>query len=88
MAKSTQHCDQIQIFSLTLQFAAFLLFRIRHEIQTFWPCDEHEQFAEAGLQSEQKDWILYKLDNGYNHILLDEAQDTILEQWQIVAALV
>ena len=48
----------------------------------------HEQFAEAGLQSEQKDWILYKLDNGYNHILIDEAQDTSLEQWQIVAALV
>ena len=32
-------------------------------------------------------WVLYKLDGGLDHILLDEAQDTNPEQWQIVAAL-
>jgi ATP-dependent helicase/nuclease subunit A len=32
-------------------------------------------------------WILFKLDGGLDHILIDEAQDTNPEQWQIVAAL-
>ncbi|HEX3416249.1 MAG TPA: double-strand break repair helicase AddA, partial [Stellaceae bacterium] len=32
-------------------------------------------------------WVLFKLDGGLDHILIDEAQDTNPEQWQIVAAL-
>jgi ATP-dependent helicase/nuclease subunit A len=32
-------------------------------------------------------WILYKLDGGIDHILIDEAQDTSPDQWQVVAAL-
>jgi len=32
-------------------------------------------------------WILYKLDNGIDHILVDEAQDTSRAQWNIVQAL-
>ncbi len=32
-------------------------------------------------------WVLYKLDGGIDHILLDEAQDTAPEQWQIIEAL-
>ncbi len=32
-------------------------------------------------------WVLYKLDGGLDHILIDEAQDTSPEQWQIVRAL-
>jgi ATP-dependent helicase/nuclease subunit A len=33
-------------------------------------------------------WVLYKLDGGIDHILLDESQDTNPEQWQLIAALV
>ncbi len=29
-------------------------------------------------------WVLYKLDGGIDHILIDEAQDTNPEQWQVV----
>ena len=32
-------------------------------------------------------WVLYKLDGGIDHILIDEAQDTNPEQWQVVKAL-
>ena len=32
-------------------------------------------------------WVLYKLDGGLDHILIDEAQDTSPEQWQIVRKL-
>ncbi|HKY80072.1 MAG TPA: double-strand break repair helicase AddA [Sphingobium sp.] len=33
------------------------------------------------------DWIRYKLDQRLDHILVDEAQDTNVSQWQIVGAL-
>ncbi|MBL4612570.1 MAG: double-strand break repair helicase AddA, partial [Emcibacter sp.] len=33
------------------------------------------------------DWILYKLDGGIDHILIDEAQDTNPEQWQVIKTL-
>jgi ATP-dependent helicase/nuclease subunit A len=32
-------------------------------------------------------WVLYKLDGGIDHILVDEAQDTAPEQWDIVRSL-
>jgi len=32
-------------------------------------------------------WVLYKLDGGIDHILVDEAQDTAPDQWAIVNAL-
>lgn len=34
--------------------------------------------------SEAADWVRYKLDGGIKHILLDEAQDTSPEQWDII----
>jgi ATP-dependent helicase/nuclease subunit A len=41
------------------------------------------------LLSEKPDaaWVLYKLDGGIEHLLVDEAQDTSPMQWQIVRAL-
>ena len=32
-------------------------------------------------------WVLYKLDDGIDHVLIDEAQDTSPEQWDIVRRL-
>ena len=33
-------------------------------------------------------WVLYKLDGGIDHVLVDEAQDTAPEQWEAVGALI
>ena len=37
--------------------------------------------------AESAAWVLYKLDGGIDHILIDEAQDTSPEQWAMVRAL-
>ena len=34
------------------------------------------------------DWIRYKLDRRFDHILVDEAQDTNASQWEIIDALI
>ncbi len=40
------------------------------------------------LQSEGlSSWVLFKLDGGLTHLLLDEAQDTSPDQWQLIQAL-
>jgi ATP-dependent helicase/nuclease subunit A len=39
------------------------------------------------LQPRIAQWVLYKLDGGIDHILVDEAQDTNFEQWAIIKAL-
>ena len=36
-------------------------------------------------RSAMAPWVLYKLDGGIDHILVDEAQDTSPEQWDVVA---
>jgi len=38
-------------------------------------------------RSEARAWVRYKLDGGVDHILVDEAQDTSPEQWQIITAI-
>jgi ATP-dependent helicase/nuclease subunit A len=37
--------------------------------------------------SSMAQWVLYRLDGGIDHILVDEAQDTSPAQWKLVAAL-
>jgi ATP-dependent helicase/nuclease subunit A len=42
------------------------------------------------MKMNQKDvapWVRFKLDQGIDHILIDEAQDTNPEQWEIIKAL-
>lgn len=39
------------------------------------------------MRSEVSDWVAYKLDGGVDHILVDEAQDTAPQQWDIIDAL-
>ncbi len=39
------------------------------------------------LHKNPVSWVLYKLDGGIDHLLVDEAQDTNPEQWKLVDAL-
>ena len=41
------------------------------------------------LLSNRRDtgWVLYKLDGGIDHILVDEAQDTSPRQWSVISAI-
>jgi ATP-dependent helicase/nuclease subunit A len=39
------------------------------------------------ILSDMAPWVLYKLDGGIDHILVDEAQDTSPMQWEVIAAL-
>jgi ATP-dependent helicase/nuclease subunit A len=41
-----------------------------------------DMFARSGSS-----WVLYKLDGGIDHVLIDEAQDTSPEQWEVIARL-
>lgn len=52
--------------------------------------DFDDQIAHAADllgRADMADWIRYKLDRRFDHILVDEAQDTNAEQWRIIEAL-
>ncbi|MGB1046162.1 MAG: UvrD-helicase domain-containing protein, partial [Candidatus Puniceispirillaceae bacterium] len=39
-------------------------------------------------QSDAAQWVAWKLDNGIQHMLIDEAQDTSPQQWQLLRRLI
>ncbi|MGD1922972.1 MAG: double-strand break repair helicase AddA, partial [Paracoccaceae bacterium] len=38
------------------------------------------------VENTMREWVLYKLDRGIEHILVDEAQDTSPAQWDVIRA--
>ncbi len=44
--------------------------------------------ATKKLFANHIDWVMYKLDSGLSHILLDEAQDTNADQWHVITPLI
>jgi ATP-dependent helicase/nuclease subunit A len=49
--------------------------------------DQIRRAAALLTRSDIADWIRYKLDRRFDHILIDEAQDTNQAQWDIIRAL-
>ncbi|MGD9966013.1 MAG: double-strand break repair helicase AddA [Hyphomonadaceae bacterium] len=50
--------------------------------------DDLIECAQMLLQkAEAAPWVLYKLDGGLDHILIDEGQDTSPSQWELIAPL-
>ena len=75
---------------LLLRLGARLIAAYASEKQRQALLDYDDLVLKAGhLLSEgtSTDWVLYKLDGGLDHILIDEAQDTNPEQWQVVQVL-
>ncbi len=73
------------------KFAYFIIKKYQHEKQKKSLLD-YDDLIEKTLylltrENNYSNWILYKLDKGICHILVDEAQDTSPEQWQIIDAL-
>ena len=53
--------------------------------------DFDDQIREAATllqRSDMAEWVRFKLDRQFDHILVDEAQDTNQAQWQIIDALI
>lgn len=46
------------------------------------------QTANLLHRSGARHWVQYKLDQGIDHLLVDEAQDTSPHQWQVIRALI
>ncbi|MFM5931017.1 MAG: double-strand break repair helicase AddA [Novosphingobium sp.] len=49
--------------------------------------DQIRQAADLLKRQDVADWIRYKLDRRFDHVLIDEAQDTNSAQWDIIDAL-
>jgi ATP-dependent helicase/nuclease subunit A len=75
---------------LRLADQVFRDFRIRKGEQAGLDFDDLIQFTGRLLDPDRvnaAEWVLWKLDGGIAHLLLDEAQDTSPEQWKIIRAL-
>ncbi|WP_308917074.1 double-strand break repair helicase AddA [Jannaschia sp. LMIT008] len=71
-------------------FAPRFLDRLQHakDAQGWLDYDDQILRARDLLQvRESAQWVLYKLDGGVDHILVDEAQDTSPVQWDVVQTL-
>lgn len=49
--------------------------------------DDLIERTRALLAEDRARWVLYKIDQGIDHILVDEAQDTSPAQWELIRAL-
>jgi len=95
-ARVVQFCERLKAVTVARGTAALL--RLGKALLDIY---EEEKAARALLdyddlifktgallrRSGQAAWVLFKLDGGIDHILVDEAQDTSPEQWDVITAL-
>jgi ATP-dependent helicase/nuclease subunit A len=73
---------------LTVAFAVIERYRAEKERRGLLDYQDLIGKTLALFKKTSAAWVLYKLDLGIDHVLVDEAQDTSPEQWDIVATLV
>jgi ATP-dependent helicase/nuclease subunit A len=65
---------------------------IYNRLKTIHQALDYDDLILLALQLLSRDgvapWVLYKLDGGLDHVLIDEAQDTSQEQWGVVDRLI
>jgi ATP-dependent helicase/nuclease subunit A len=72
------------------RFAAVFLpeYRARKEARGWLDFDDLITYAKALLTDPLvAQWVLFRLDGGIDHILVDEAQDTSPDQWSVIELL-
>ncbi len=87
--------DKIILLGIAQNTCAFLriAYRAWHEIENAKAASGLLDFSDiiersgALLNGEASAWVRYKLDQGVDHILIDEAQDTSAQQWQVISGL-
>jgi ATP-dependent helicase/nuclease subunit A len=72
---------------LTVAYAIITRYRLQKERRGLLDYDDLIDKTLALLRNTSAAWVLYKLDLGIDHILIDEAQDTSPRQWEIIRAL-
>lgn len=74
--------------ALKLAYAYLQAYRIEKDASAALDfADLVEKTCALLTRNDAAAWVLFKLDGGVDHILLDEAQDTAPEQWAIIDAL-
>ncbi|WP_165380281.1 double-strand break repair helicase AddA [Candidatus Finniella inopinata] len=97
-AKSVYQVDQYAKTQHTIEITLAFC-QVAQAIFEAYQADKHRQglldfedLIALTLRLLQKpgisDWVFYKLDGGFDHILVDEAQDTSPTQWQILQQLI
>lgn len=69
---------------LTLLEEASAAYRRLKEARAGLDYDDLIEKTRALFAAADGSWVRYKLDEGVDHILLDEAQDTSPEQWRVI----
>ena len=79
---------QISLDIYTLADALLAEIDLKKNQQGYLDYDDLIFYADK-LLSNRRDtgWVLYKLDGGIDHILVDEAQDTSPRQWSVISAI-
>ena len=71
---------------LVMADAIFRFYEARKSAKAMLDYDDLIEVTRRLVESDAA-WVLYKLDGGIDHLLVDEAQDTNPEQWRIIQAL-
>ncbi len=91
LVQSHDACARATLSADMLHIAAHTLSAYRDRKQKRGAFDFNDLIARTADmlgRSSAAQWILYNLDRGIEHILVDEAQDTSDPQWSIILALV
>jgi len=73
---------------LTIGLSLIKNYQMQKELKALLDYDDLIQLAGKLLNERGiAPWILFKLDGGIDHILIDEAQDTSPDQWRVIEAL-
>jgi ATP-dependent helicase/nuclease subunit A len=86
-ARSAQVAED-SVYALTLAFVYARAFAAGKAAQGALDFTDLVQRAcDLLVRADAGAWVLYKMDGGIDHVLLDEAQDTAPPQWDILRAL-